>query len=143
MATLNRIESATVTAPSAQTWRPRRAIFAALAVAASIALLQVIISSTFTYTGQKLQQLEIQRSDLQARVYQMEAEIAALTSMEHTNRTARERLGMVPAEETLYLSVAVPAPSMALLPGQPGPQAPPQATDTPWWKELLAILPLP
>jgi hypothetical protein len=102
------------------------------------------MSSTFTYTGQKLQQLEGQKADLQARVYQLEADVAALASLDRTERIARERLGMVPARDGEFISVSVEAPGGALL---PRPllelQAPYESPAEPWWRELLARLPRP
>jgi hypothetical protein len=117
----------------------------ALTVAAAIALLQVVLSSTFTYTGQKLHDLELERAELQAAIYQTEADIAALASLERTERVAKDRLGMVPARASQYVSVSVESPAGALLPrpiahdlltGQ-------ARTDEPWWRALLQSLPLP
>jgi hypothetical protein len=118
----------------------------ALTVAAAIALLQVILSSTFTHTGQQLRNLELQRAELQAQIYQTEADVAALASLERTERVARERLGMVPARVNQYVAVAVEAPAGALLPRplvQIAPQDVGSEDETPWWRALLQALPLP
>jgi hypothetical protein len=118
----------------------------ALTVAAAIALLQVVLSSTFTHTGQQLRDLELRRSELQAQIYQTEADIAALASLDRTERIARDRLGMVPARVNKYVSVAVEAPMGALLPrpivqvSQPETAA---SEEQPWWRALLKALPLP
>lgn len=147
MATLDRLgPPATASAASAAAaWKPRRAIAVALTIAAAIALLQVILSSTFTYTGQKLTDLELRRAELQAQIYQTEADIAALASLDRTERVARDRLGMVPARVNQYVSVSVEAPSGALLP-RPVVQITPQETPSgapSWWRELIQALPLP
>ena len=146
MATLDRLDPpATASAPSTASWSPRRAIAVALTVAAAIALLQVILSSTFTYTGQKLRDLEMRRADLRAEIYQTEADIAALASLDRTERVARDRLGMVPARVNHYVSVDVEAPTGALLPRpvvdlSPEPEA---DAEQPWWRALIQALPLP
>jgi cell division protein FtsL len=108
----------------------------------AIALLQVVQSSSFAHTGQKLQRLEAQRTVLKAEVYELEAEVAALSSLERTERVARESLGMIPARTTEYISVSIEAPSGPLLPrplltldhGPPPAEA--------WWERLLRMLPL-
>ena len=146
MATLDRLgPPAAASAPSAQAWKPRRAIAVALTVAAAIALLQVVLSSTFTYTGQKLRDLEQRRTELQAAIYQTEADIAALASLERTERVARDRLGMVPARVSQYVSVSVESPSGALLPRPVvrGTSTGPAQAEEPWWRALLQALPLP
>jgi cell division protein FtsL len=113
-------------------------------VVAIIALLQVVMSSSFAHTGAKLQTLEAQRSDLQAQIYDLEAEVAALASLERTERMARERLGMIPAKNLSYLSVEVEAPSGPLLP-RPllDLDAPDQSDPAPWWRTILDQLPEP
>ena len=145
MATLDRLgPPATASAPSAQAWSPRRAIAVALTVAAAIALLQVILSSTFTHTGQQLRDLEVRRAGLQAEIYQTEADIAALASLDRTERVARDRLGMVPARVNQYVSVGVEAPSGALLPRPVvQPAQSPATEEQPWWRALIQALPLP
>jgi hypothetical protein len=145
VATLDRLgPPATASAPAAQAWKPRRAIAVALTVAAAIALLQVILSSTFTYTGQKLHELELQRAELQAAIYETEADIAALASLERTERVARERLGMVPARVSQYVAVSVESPSGALLPRPiTGAASDGSQATEPWWRVLLQALPLP
>jgi hypothetical protein len=117
----------------------------ALTVAAAIALLQVILSSTFTYTGQKLHDLELRKAELRAAIYQTEADIAALASLERTERVAKERLGMVPARGSQYVSVTLESPAGALLPRPISGDALSEEvrTDGPWWRALLQALPLP
>ena len=46
-----------------------------------------------------------------AEMHQLEAEVAALASLDRTERAARERLGMVPARNIQYISVSVEAPA--------------------------------
>jgi hypothetical protein len=149
MATLDRLgppAAASPSLPGKAAWTPRRAIAVALTVAAAIALLQVILFSTFTHAGQRLTNLQDQREELQAEIYQTEADIAALASLDRTERMARERLGMVPARVNRYVSVSVEAPSGALLPRPVVRITPPQtpaSEDQPWWRTLIQALPLP
>ncbi|MPZ49926.1 MAG: hypothetical protein GEU75_11645 [Dehalococcoidia bacterium] len=141
MATLDRL-APPASPPVAQAWNPRRAIVAALFAAVTIALLQVVQSSSFAHTGQKLQDIEAERTRLSAEIHQLEAEVAALSSLDRTERAARDRLGMVPAVRLEYVSVGVEAPAGALLPrpliiASPGAQRQP----LPWWQTLLQSLP--
>ena len=102
------------------------------------------MSSSFTHTGAKLQQLQAHQSDLQAQVFDLEAEVAALASLDRTERIARDRLGMVPAYTQDYISVSVDAPSGPLLP-RPllDLKAPDQKDPEPWWRSVLQLLPRP
>jgi cell division protein FtsL len=109
-----------------------------LIVAAAIAVLQVVQSSGFAHTGQTLQRLETERVDAGARVHQLEAEVAALSSLDRVERQARDRLGMVAPLSTTYVEVGVPAPEGPLLPRpilKPLPD--PAVESKPWWKRLL------
>jgi cell division protein FtsL len=143
MATLDRLGPAPAPALPAATWRPRRALAAALIGAAAIALLQVAQSSGFAHTGQQLQRLDAERATLKAEVYDLEAEVAALASLERTERAARERLGMIQGRNVSYLSVEVESPSGPLL---PRPLVAPQ-TAAPigesWWERAIRALPVP
>ncbi len=141
MATLDRL-APPAPAPVATIWSPRRAIAIVLTVATTIALLQVAQSSSFAHTGQKLQQLEAQRTDLNAQIHQLEADVAALSSLDRTERAARDRLGMVPALNRLdYITVDVQSPSGPLLPRPILEPAPLQTDTEPWWQSLLRVLP--
>ncbi|HWC30946.1 MAG TPA: septum formation initiator family protein [Dehalococcoidia bacterium] len=144
MATLDRLGPApAVSGLPASTWRPRRAIAVALIAAAAIALLQVVQSSSFAHTGQQMRRLETERATLKAEVYDLEAEVAALSSLERTERAAKERLGMIQARTINYMAVEVEAPSGPLLPRPlvTPPTAPPP--EEPWWESALRALPIP
>jgi cell division protein FtsL len=141
MATLDRLAPPSA-AQAAPAWSPRRAIVIAFFIAIAIALLQVAQTSGFAHTGQTMQRLETQKADLRAQVHELEAEVAALSSLERTERAARERLGMGPARAVEFLQVGVPAPSGVLL---PRPLVGPVSTETdddPWWLPLVRMLPL-
>jgi len=127
----------------ASAWMPRRVIATALFLVVAIALLQVAQSSGFAHTGQSLQRLERQKADLEAQVHELEAEVAALSSLERVERAARDRLAMVPPTSTGYVSVNVAPPDRLLLPrpiisAQP---AGPADGALPWWQGLVQALP--
>ena len=143
MATLDRF-APPPTALGRSTWSPRRAIIVTLTLAVIIALLQVLQSSSFAHTGHQLQRLEAQKTQMNAEMHQLEAEVAALASLDRTERAARERLGMVPARNIQYISVSVEAPADPLLPRPLLNNA--QQTQTPsepWYRSLYRALPLP
>ena len=141
MATLDHL-APPPSAPLAPAWKPRRAIAVVLIAAAAIALLQVFQSSSSVSTGQSLQHLELEQANVQARVHALEAQVAALSSLDRVERAARERLGMAPAAETLYLEVAVAAPRGLLGPATLAATGPePTGEAAPWWRQLLRLVP--
>jgi len=142
MATFDRLAPPpTSSFPARTAWSLRRAIAAVLTAAAAIALLQVVQSSSFANTGQQIQVLETQKLDSTARVHQLEAEVAALSSLDRIERNARDRLGMVPARNIMYVQVAVAAPEDPLL---PRPVLAPPSSQVPHptiWKRLVHLVP--
>ena len=124
---------------------PGLGVLAAGFVAAA-ALLPVAQSSNATATGHQIRLLEAQRADLQARIYTTQAEVATLGATDRVERAARERLGMVPADRWLYVTVNQPAP-VAGVPARylnNEEEQDEQATATrPWWKAIVAKLPVP
>ncbi len=143
MATLDRLAPPPA-ALGSSTWSPRRAIIVTLTVAVIIALLQVLQSSSFAHTGHQLQRLEAQKTQMQAEMHTLEAEVAALASLDRTERAARDRLGMVPARNIQYVSVSVEAPADPLLPRPLLNNARQvQTPSEPWWRSLYKALPLP
>jgi cell division protein FtsB len=145
MATLDRLARpapASVLGPQGRTWTPRRAIVAAVIIAAAIALLQVFQSGTFANTGANMQKLEAERTDTLAQIHDLEAEVSALASLDRTERAARDRLGMVPAIRIEYIAVDVPAPNGPLLPRPLTDVPTPVPDNRAWWEKLLRVLPL-
>ena len=146
MATLDRLAPppTSVLPRGGATWSPRRAIAAAVILAAAIAALQVFQLSGFANTGETMQRLERERVDTAARVSSLEAEVAALSSLDRTERAARERLGMVPAKQIIHLQVGVPAPEGPLLPAFQSKAVPAadQAEQQSFWRRLLEAIPL-
>jgi cell division protein FtsL len=117
-------------------------LFWAFIAAALVGLWQVIQISDATTTGFNISRLERERLDWQASVRELEAEVAALTSLERVEREARERLGMVPAPQELHLEVNVPAPRQQLIPRRfLDEEALPAEPAGSWWEPLLRLLP--
>jgi cell division protein FtsL len=142
MATLDRLMPPPPSVAPAPKWSPRPAIAAAVVLAAAIAALQVLLSSGLASSGSNIQELDLERQQAASRVHALEAEVAALTSLDRVERVARERLGMSPAVARVYLRVAVPAPEGPLLP-RPVMRAPTEEPreGVPWWERLLRAWP--
>jgi cell division protein FtsL len=143
MATLDRLAAPPSVAPVRPAWTPRRAIVVAVTLVTTIALLQVLQSSSVANTGQQMQRLQSERDLLASEAHQLEAEVAALSSLDRTERAARDRLEMVPAKRIEYVSVPVEAPPGPLLPRPVVNQRPEEPASQAWWQSLLKALPLP
>ncbi len=107
-------------------------------------LLPLIVSSETTRTSSDVQQLERASNDWQARVQELQADIAFLGSLDRIEKEARERLGMVPPTETVYVTVDAPEPEAQLVPSRflPAKKEQPRQEES-WWESLLHKLPLP
>jgi cell division protein FtsL len=108
-------------------------------------LLPLLQSSQTTTTGYNIRQLERQRNDWQARIHELEAEIASLAALDRIEREARERLNMQPPEDTLYLTVDVARPESQPVPDRflPPKKQETVKEDQSWWQSLLDLLPFP
>ncbi|MGQ9573446.1 MAG: septum formation initiator family protein [Dehalococcoidia bacterium] len=107
-------------------------------------LLPLLQSSQATTTGHTISQLERQRNHWQARIHELEAEVASLASLDRIEREARERLKMQPAEHVIYLTVDVPKPESHPVPARFLPPTHDSSTeDRSWWQELLDLFPFP
>ena len=115
----------------------------ALALVALAILLPVMQSSDETSQGYRIRGLEQQQVDLEAKIYSSQSDIAQLGSLTRIDSEARNRLGMVPADRTLALSVSVPVPVTHPLPNsylQPSTAATAAAPES-FWQKLRRILP--
>lgn len=112
--------------------------FALLALVLGLAaLLPVIQSSSVTSTGYRVRQLERQNALQEARVAALEAEVAQLSSRDRVERRARE-LGMVPAQDPVYIQVDTPGPGALHVPRRYTPPLPAaDPADRTWWETLV------
>ena len=96
-------------------------ILAALVVGFT-ALLPLVQSSGATSTAGDIQRLEGERQDWQARLHELEVDVATLGSLARIEREARLRLGMTRPTETHYLTIDAPPPAERRLPSRYLPQ---------------------
>ena len=126
----------------------RRRISATMIVAlamltvAAVGLTQVLQTSHVAEVGYQLRALEDERTELDAQVRLLEARLAGSSNLERIREQAETRLGMVPAEDDLSITVNVPAPDVVPLPRR-YVDTPEQLTlpESTWWEELIGTLP--
>jgi cell division protein FtsL len=107
-------------------------------------LLPLLVSSKVVHTSEDIRQLESTRDDWEARTQELEAEIAVLGSLDRIEKEARQRLGMVPPEETIYVTVDQPAPEKQIVPQRFLPPKKEQPHhDSSWWESILGMFHLP
>jgi len=114
---------------------------AMLAIAAA-GLVQVLQTSRITEVGYHLRALETERTELDAQIRLLEAQLAESSNLKRLREQAQARFGMVPAGEQLSISVDVPAPWVVPLPRRYVEM--PEATEPPrpsWWEEFIGTLP--
>ncbi|HRC61932.1 MAG: hypothetical protein K1X87_11350 [Dehalococcoidia bacterium] len=114
----------------------------ALLILAGVGLLQVLQTSRAATAGYELRSLENEQQTLSAEVRLLEAQIAQQTRVEQIRRTAVDRLGMVPPQQTVHIAVGVTAPSSMPLPERYVVQ--PQHVETPplsIWERFLRRIP--
>ncbi len=116
---------------------------AALAIGLA-ALLPLIQSSSATTTNGNIQRLEQEKTDWQARLREIELEVAGLSSLNRIEQEAIERLGMVPPEEIRYITVSGPAPEAWRPPSRflPAPTEPLEPSSS-LWDKAFGWVPLP
>jgi hypothetical protein len=113
-----------------------------------IGLLQVVQTSEATTASFAIQRLEQRRLELEASVRGLEADVAALSSLERIERESR-RLGLVTpvAQETIEVNVPLAEQDENLLPsrftvaGQEEAEENGSAGGSSWWESLLDLLP--
>ena len=108
------------------------------------ALIPLIQSSLATTTNSNVQRLEQEQIDWEARLHELELDVATLGSLDRIESEATSRLHMTPPKETRYITVDVPAPEQRRLPSRFLPPEPAQKEPGPSiWKRLFGWLPLP
>lgn len=114
----------------------------ALLAIATAGIVQVLQTSRVAEVGYALRALEVERQELHAQIRLLEARVAESSNLEHLHAQAVGELGMVPAEETLRITVNVAAPDVVPLPQRyvitPATEAPPEPS---WWEELIGSIP--
>ena len=112
-----------------------------------VALLQLVQTSDAATSNFAIQKIEQERLELRTRTSQLEAEIAALSSLSRIEREARERLGLEPAtaQQSLQVNVPWPGADQQLLPTRFAPDEEPEVVEqsdgSGWWRDLLELLP--
>ena len=107
-------------------------------------LLPLLLSSKVIHTSGDVRQLESVRNDWNARIQELEAEIAVLGSLDRIEKEARGRLGMVPPDETVYITVDQPAPEKQIVPLRfLLPKKDQSQRDESWWESIIGMFHLP
>ena len=116
-------------------------VFLIVAIAGTVPLIQ---NSDATARGYTLRDLEQQHDELRAQLHGMEAEAAMLGARSRIEQTARDRLGMILPEHTIYVQVNVPGPTSRSLPAQnmaiPDQGTATEESSSSLWKRLLEAL---
>ena len=108
------------------------------------ALLPLVQSSDATSINGNIQKLEQEKADWQARLHEMELEVAGLGSLDRVEREATQRLHMKAPQSVQYITVDVPAPAEHKLPSRFMPPPPkPQQSGSSIWHKLFGWFPLP
>src|SRR5690606_27037516 len=114
----------------------------ALLAVASAGSFQVLQTTRITEVGDALRSLEMERESLDANIRLLEARLASSSNLEHLHEQAVTRLGMVPSDGTVRITVDVPAPSVMPLPRRyvatPERETLPEPS---WWEELIGSIP--
>lgn len=114
----------------------------ALLTVAGVGIFQVLQTSNVASTGYEVRRLEGERTDLDAEIRLLEAQLASSANLEYLRKTASERLGMTPATNRLRISVDTPAPDVVPLPRRYVPVVEEQpAPERSWWDTFIDAIP--
>lgn len=106
------------------------------------AALPVLETSVATSRGFDNQALVAERIALEGEISDLEAQAANFTSLQRIERRAQS-IGMVPADDPIYIQVDEPGPAPAKIPAGYLPAATPEvAKPESWWKSLIEWLQL-
>jgi cell division protein FtsL len=118
-------------------------IISALAIGAA-ALVPLVQSSIATTTNGNVNRLEQQRDDWQARIQELELEVATMAGLDRIEKAARTELKMGEPAETRYITVNTAPPEPRRLPSRYLPPSPEERqAGQSIWERLLDWLPLP
>ena len=122
---------------------PALLIVAAMVIGLA-ALLPLVQSSDATSINGNIQKLEQDKADWQARLHEIELDIASLGSLDRVERDATQRLHMKAPNSVQYITVDVAAPAEHKLPSRFLPPPPePQQSGSSIWHKLFGWFPLP
>ena len=117
-------------------------ISAALLLLGTVGLVQVLQTTQIAATGYEVRALELERTHLDADIRLLEAQIATSSNLEQIRGEATKRLGMVPAQRSVRVTVDTPAPALIPLPRR---YIPTQAEAGPpgarWWERVQGKIP--
>lgn len=119
------------------------ALMAAVLFLLFAAILPVFQNSFATSQGFDIQASRRQQAALRAEISLLEADVARLTSQSRIERRAAE-IGLVPAQQPIYVTIDEPGPAPAKLPSEylPRPAEQPAPANS-WWERMLSWLPWP
>lgn len=108
------------------------------------ALLPLVLSSGATTTAGNVQLLQQQKVEWEARVRELELEVARMGSLDRIEQEAIKRWKMAPPREVHYVTVDAPPPEAPKLPSRYlPPETGEKAGGTSFWGEILSWLPWP
>jgi cell division protein FtsL len=107
------------------------------------AMLPLVQSSGATSTAGKIEQLEQDKTGLQARLRELELDVATLGSLDRIQAEATNRLSMVKPKDIHYLPIDMPPPDERKLPSRFLPAEPEETVtdDSTLWEDLFGWLP--
>jgi hypothetical protein len=108
------------------------------------ALLPLVQSSGVTTTAGQIRLLEQERAGWQARLRELEVQIAEMGSLNRIEREAKLRFKMTKPERVHYLTVDAPPPEERRLPSHFLPAEPAhRETGSSLWDDIFGWFPLP
>ncbi len=108
------------------------------------ALLPLLQSSGATSIGGRVAELEQERDGWQARLEELQVDVATLGSLDRIDREARTRLKMQPPTDPHYIAVDAAPPQQEQLPGRFLPPAPEKTNaGSSLWDDLFGWISLP
>lgn len=141
MATVRKQERAALSGIDSTSSLPVILIIAAMVIGLT-ALLPLVQSSGATSTAGQIQQLEQEKQDWQARLRELEVDVATLGSLTRVEKEARLRLGMTKPATVHYIAVDAAPPEERKLPSRfLPPSQNDQATRSSLWDDLFGWLP--
>jgi cell division protein FtsL len=141
MATVRKQERAALSDIASTSSLPVILIIAAMVIGLT-ALLPLVQSSGATSTAGQIQQMEQEKQDWQARLRELEVDVATLGSLTRVEKEARLRLGMTKPTTVHYIAVDAPPPEERKLPSRFLPPSQNEhAAGSSLWDDLFGWLP--